>query len=248
MRLLLRLWNVIYGTATTLVLFFEKRNPEALLERERERFRSVVGEFNKGLVVHATLIERLKSSLVRSAKQSEQTELKVIALTSAGDRPSAGRHALELQALQSTIAADQERLTAAEHKYRALVDARDVAVTETRKRIEHLRQQIGDLKVNRAVADLENMAASMVGSINDPGDDLNRLSEMLGDENEKAKARVRVAAGRFEAEITPAGVAERDALAAKALEDYLAQQRKETTLALPDLSDTPEIVIPPKTH
>ena len=36
------------------------------------------------------------------------------------------------------------------------------------------------------------MAAAMVGGIADPGDGLNRLEELVGEENDKAKARARV--------------------------------------------------------
>jgi phage shock protein A len=235
MRLLQRIWNILYGATTNVVLFFEKRNPEALLTRERERFRSIVSDFNNGLVTHATLIERLKSSVAEHEKQISQTTSKINAVLRSGDRRAAGRNAINLQTLQATVSTDREKLQAAESKYQALVEARDDAVAETRKRIEHLRQQIGDLKVNRAVADLENMAAAMVGSINNPGEDLNRLTEMLNEENERALARVRVATGSREVESSADRRAENDSLAAQALEDYLAEGKSEP-LALPDFT------------
>ncbi len=55
--------NVVHGLLSSLVSIFERRNPEALLEREQERFRALIGQFNQGLVTHATLVERLKSAV-----------------------------------------------------------------------------------------------------------------------------------------------------------------------------------------
>ena len=72
------------------------------------------------------------------------------------------------------------------------------------------------------MADLNDMAASMVGSIGTPGDTLNRLQEMVGEEREKAMARARVASSNFSTTDLAAREAEQDILAAQALDEFLA--------------------------
>lgn len=248
MRLFVRTWNVVHGLLSRLVSIFERRNPEALLEREQERFRGLIGQFNQGLVTHATLAERLKSAVSANETKAAQTMTKVQALLRAGDSKAAGRHALELQQLEAALASDHEKLDEAEAKYRYLVQARDTAVSETKRRMEQLRWQIGDLKVNRAMADLENMAAAMVGGITDPGDGLNRLQEMVSEENDKAKASARVANANFTATDYAAREAEQDALAAQALDDVMSRGMRQPPLALPDFSDVPMPTVPLKRH
>jgi hypothetical protein len=77
----------------------------------------------------------------------------------------AARYALQLKEVGARLAEDRTQLTAAEGTYQQLVQTRDVAIDETRAKMEKLRWQIGDLKVNRAMADLQNMAATMVGNL-----------------------------------------------------------------------------------
>jgi phage shock protein A len=236
MRLFIRTWNVLQGIASRLVSIFERRNPESLLELEGEKFRKLVGQFNDGLVTHATLAERLKTQVTANEAKARQITSRIQALVRAGDNETAGRCALELKQLSALIAEDGQKLDAAEKKYHYLVQARDAAAAETRARFEQLRWKIGDLKVNRAMADLENMAAAMIGGITEPGDGINRLHEMVTEENDKAKARARVANANLATSDFATRECELDALAAQALQDFMSGEEQEVQLALPDLS------------
>ena len=248
MQIFFRIWKLVYGLSSQLVSVFERRNPEALLEREQEKFRTLVGQFNNGLVTHATLIERLKSAMAGNESKASLGSTKMQALLRAGDRKAAGRYALELQQLESALTSDRQKFAEAEAKYRYLEQARDTAVTETRSKIEQLRSQIGDLKVNRAMANLENMAASMVGGIADPGDGLNRLQDLVSEENDKAKGRARVANANFTATDFAAREREQEVLAEQALEEMLARAMPAEPLALPDFSEEPIPVSIKKHH
>jgi phage shock protein A len=239
MQLFMRSWNVLRGLFGRLVSNMERRHPEALLERERERFRASIAQFNEGLVMHATLSERLKSQIASGTARAKQIQDRLRATLRSGNETAAGRLALELKSVEQAIASDRSKFASAEAAYQQLLETRDAAVAETRSRLEELRFQIGDLKVNRAVADLETMAAAMVGRINDPGDGLNRLQEMVGEENEKARARRRVtsqAAGEDDVSIR---AAERRLLEAEALAEFKAGEPGGARLALPDFSDEP---------
>ncbi len=152
MRLLVRTWNVVHGLLSSLVSIFERRNPEALLEREQERFRALIGQFNQGLVTHATLVERLKSAVSVNERKTEQAMTKVRALARAGDSKAAGRHALEVQQFEAALGSDRKKLEEAEAKYRYLVQARDTPSAKPGRGWSNCAGQIGDLKVNRAMA------------------------------------------------------------------------------------------------
>ena len=170
------------------------------------------------------------------------------ALLKGGDRKAAGRYALQLQQLDSALTSDRQKFSEAEAKYHYLEQARDTAVIETRSKIEQLRSKIGDLKVNRAMADLENMAASMVGRIADPGDGLNRLQDLVTEENDKAKGRARVANANFTATDFAARESEQEVLAEQALDEMLARAMPAEPLALPDFSEEPIPVSIKKHH
>ena len=222
MRLMIRAWNVLHGLASKVVSVFERKNPGALLELEKENLRKLVGRFNEGLISHATLSERLKIQVFNGETKAIETTNRMQAFIKAGETKSAGRYALQLKEVAARLSEDRKQLVGAEETYQRLVQTRDAAVNETRAKIEKLRWQIGDLKVNRAVADLNDMAASMVGSIGTPGDTLNRLQEMVGEEREKAMARARVASSNFSVTDIVAREAEQDVLAAQALDEFLA--------------------------
>src|SRR5690606_39661758 len=53
--------NLFKGFLGLFIGGIERKNPEALLEVEKENLRKQIGEFNKGLATHAGLVERLMS-------------------------------------------------------------------------------------------------------------------------------------------------------------------------------------------
>ncbi len=245
MRLIIRTWNLLQGLASSFVSFFERRNPGALLELEKENLRKLIGRFNEGLVSHAALSERLMNQVYRGDAEQVELTAKIRALVKAGNDQVAARYALQLKQVTARLGEDRKQLEAAEETYQNLVRTRDISIAETRTKIEQVRRQIGDLKVKRAVADLENMAAAMVGDLGDAGDSFNRLKEMVGEEREKAASRARVAGGSIAASDLALKEAEQDALAGQALEEFLAGEADGdpgARLALPNLSKDPEPV------
>jgi DNA repair exonuclease SbcCD ATPase subunit len=222
MGLIIRIWNITRGLAGRLVSKFERRNPEALLELERENLRKVIGRFSDGLLSHATLVERLRQQVASGEGEVASATRRMQALIKAGETASAGRHALQLKEVTARLAESRQQFEAADATYLQLLQTRDTAIAEARAKIEQLRWQIGDLKVNRALADLQNMANAMLDSFHGPGDSLNRLQEMVTEEREKANARVRVATSGLPASRFAETEAEQRALEAEALDEYLA--------------------------
>lgn len=237
MSLIFRTWNITRGLAGIFISYFERRSPEALLDVEKENLRKLIGQFNEGLVSHAALSERLLMQVSRGEEQAAGLAAKTTALVKAGQKDAAARYALQLKEVSSRLAEDRKQLETAEETYRRLVRTRETAVAEARDKIEQVRRQIGDLKVKRALADLESMASMMIGGLGSSGDSLNRLQEMVDEERQKAAARVRVAGARIEPADLLAREAEQDALAKSALEEFLHEEASggvSPQLAIPD--------------
>jgi phage shock protein A len=236
MSILTRSFNVVRGLIGNVVLWFERRNPDALLENEKENLRRLMAQFNTGLVQHAAVAERLGSQIARGERQVETLTYRVNALLGSGERAAAAREALALKEAKAQLAEDRRQQDEAEATFKSLVARRDTAVAETRARIEQVRRQIGDLKVKRAIADLEGMAQAMVGDLDAGGASLNRLEEMVTEERDKATARARVAQSTAGALSPVASDAVRNAMADAALAEFLGPDQA----ALADLRSQTE--------
>lgn len=219
-----RIANLFKGFIGLFIGGLEKKNPEALLEVEKENLRKQIGQFNQGLAAHAGLVERLISQVKKL--QTEETELraKTRALIQAGQRELAAEMALRFKAAEQEHAALTTQMTDAEARYKELIRARDVAVKAARDKIESLRRNIDDMKVHKAMAELNEMAAGMVTTIGGSGDTLNRLQEMVEDERSKAAGRARVAKDSVDMSGTVMKEAEQKAMADLALADFAAAE------------------------
>lgn len=236
MSLIFRSLALARGLGSTFLGWFERRNPEVLLDNERENLRKLIGQFNSGLVAHAAVWERLITQVSRAETEAADLGVRINAYLKAGDRTTAAKWALELKQVNARLELDRRQMASSEQTYNQLIQRRDAAVAETRDKIETVRRQIGDLKVKRAVADLEGMANAMIGSLGSHGDSLARLQEMVGEERETASARARVANGAFDPELDRARDNLREVLAEDALAAFLAEQAPATLKALPDFS------------
>jgi phage shock protein A len=241
MSILTRSYNVVRGFLGSVVLWFERRNPEALLENEKENLRRLMAQFNAGLVQHAAITERLGSQINRGERLVETLTYRVNALLGSGEREAAGREALALKDAKAQLAEDRRQQAEAEANFSSLVARRDAAVAETRARIERVRRQIGDLKVKRAIADLEGMAQAMVSDLDAGGASLSRLEEMVVEERDKASARARVAQSAAGVLPVAASDAVRGAMAEAALAEFLDSEPR----ALPDLRGQQETLPDP---
>jgi len=219
-----RIANLIKGFLGLFIGGLEKKNPEALLEVEKENLRKQISEFNAGLAAHAGLVERLMGQVKKLNNEENELKAKTKALLQAGQREAAGEMALRYKNTDQQHAELNAQLESAETRYKELVRARDVAVKAARDKIESLRRGIDDMKVQKAMAELNEMAAGMVGSLGGSGDTLNRLEEMVEEERSKAAGRARVAGDSVDMSGTVLKEAEQKALADMALADFAASE------------------------
>ena len=232
-----RLGNLIKGFFSLFISGAERRNPEALLELEKENLREQIARYNQGLATHAGLCERLMAQVRRLESDDRELHAKTTAHLQAGVRDAAAQYALRLQTVQRELAENRTQLVAAESTYKDLTKARDVAVQQARAKIEALKQGIDDLKVKKAMAELTEMASGMVSSIGSSGETLDRLHNMVEEERQKAAGRARVARDGMEMGQVELKEAENKALGEQALAEFAAREGIALPAAPPKVAD-----------
>ncbi len=234
-----RITNLFKGFLGLFIGGIEKRNPEALLDVEKENLRKQIAEFNKGLATNAGLVEKLISETKKLDKQENELRAKTSAHLKAGNRQLAGELAVKLQTVDKEHDEMLVQLESAEARYKELIQARDVSVKTAKKKIEELTRNIDDMKVQKAMAEMNEMASGMVTSIGGSGDTLNRLEEMVSDERNRAAGRARVARDSMDMSDINMQAAEQDALAEMALADFAAAEGIELETTDKIITDTP---------
>ncbi len=218
-----RIGNLIRGFFSSFISGVERKNPEALLEVEKENLRKQISEYNQGLASHAALCERLMTQSKKEGNEITELTAKATAHLKSGNRKLAGDYALRLQKTKQDHASTVEQLEDAEKTYEELKKARDISVAAAKEKIESLKRDIDETKIAKATAELNEMAAGMINEIGGAGDTLNRLEEMVTEEREKARGRARVARDAMDTTELAEMEAERDAMEELALAEFAAE-------------------------
>lgn len=218
-----RIANLFRGFLSLFISGLEKSNPEALLEAEKENLRKQIAQYNQGLASHAGMAERLMSQVKRLEKEEQQLKAKATAHLKAGNREAAGQYALRLQSVRQQLEENRIQLEQAEETYENLVKARDVSIQQAQAKIHELKHALDDLKIQRATAELSEMASGMISEIGSSGDTLSRLHEMVEEERTRAAGRARVARDSLTFSEVDLKEAEQGALADQALAEFAAE-------------------------
>ena len=219
-----RLANVIRGFFGLFISGIERKNPEALLEVEKENLREQIANSNKGLAAHAGLAERLMTQVRKLETEERDLRAKATANLRAGNRDAAGNYALRLQTVQRELIENRTQLESAEATYKELIRARDVSIKAAQAKIEALKSSLNDLKIKKATAELTEMASGMITSIGGSGDTLDRLHKMVEEEREQAAGRARIARDSLNTSDVLVKEEEQKALTEMALADFAAKE------------------------
>ena len=219
-----RLANLFRGFLGLFVSGMERRNPEALLEVEKENLRKQIANYNQGLAAHAGLSERLMTQVRKLEAEERELRAKTAANLRANNREAAGNYALRLQTVQRELAENRAQLEQAETTYKELIQARDVSIKAAQAKLQALKSSLDDLKIKKATAELTEMASGMITSIGGSGDTLDRLHKMVEEEREVAAGRARVARDSLSTSDFTMQEAEQRALADQALADFAAKE------------------------
>ena len=219
-----RLTNLIRGFFGLFISGLEKKNPQALLELEKENLRKHIAKYNQGLAGHAGLCERLIGQVRRLERETEDLRAKTAANLRAGNKDLAGQLALRYQAGKKELDENRAQLSDAETTYQELLRAREAAVTAARSKIEEITRGLREVQIKQATAELNEMAAGLVAEMGGSGETLNRLHEMVEEQREQAAGRARVARDSMDLTNVKAMESEQKALQDMALADFAAAE------------------------
>ena len=219
-----RLMTLIKGFFSMFLSGVEKNNPEAVLEAEKENLRAQIAKYNQGLASHAGLCERLKSTIKNLEAEEQDLRAKASANLRAGNNEVAGQYALRLQTVTGQLAENRQELETAEKTYDELLKSRDVAISAAKAKLDALKRTIDDMKVKKAMAEMNEMASGMITTIGSSGDSLDRLTEEVNEERDKAAGRARVAHDSMDLSGIKMQETEQKALADQALADFAAKE------------------------
>jgi phage shock protein A len=235
-----RIWNLIKGMLGLAVTNAEASNPGALLELEKENLRKQIAQYNQGLASHAALVERLISQVEREEKRERDLKAKATAHIKAGNNEPASRYALSLQEIRTELKDNRAQLVDAEKTYKELTKARDVTIQEAKRKIESLRFGIQDMKIQKATAELSEMATGMISELGGSGETLDRLEGIVQDQREQAAGRARVARDSVDMSEVKLKESEENALADMALADLASELGVTLDEKAPEISEAPE--------
>ncbi len=219
-----RIANLFRGFLSLFISGLEKRNPEALVEVEKENLRKQIAKYNEGLAAHAGLAERLMTQVKKLETEERDLHAKITANLKAGNQEVAGQYALRLQSVRQQLEENRGQMQEAETSYKNLVAARDQAVSSAKAKLEAVKASINDMKMKQAMAELNEMASGMISSIGGSGDTLNRLHEMVEDERQQAAGRARVAKDSMNPGEIQIKEEEQKALANAALQEFMVDE------------------------
>ena len=218
-----RIANFFRGMLGLAINDLEMSKPEALLEVEKENLRKQIGRYNQGLAAHAALVEKLMGQIKRQEKEEKELLTKAAAHLKAGNQDVAGQYAIKLKNLREELGENRSQLEASEGTYKELTRARDVSIAEARKKIEELKLGIKDMEIQKATAELNEMASGLVTELGGAGETLSRLEEMVNEEREKAAGRSRVARDSMNMDDIKIKETEQKAMQDMALADLAAE-------------------------
>jgi phage shock protein A len=219
-----RIGNLLRGFLSLVISGFERHNPEALLELEKEHLRTQIARYNQGLVSHAAFCENLMAQVKKLEADDRDLQARTSANLRAGNRDAASQYALRLQTVTRELEANRIQLGQAETTYKELIRARDVSIKAAQTKIEYLKANLNDLKIKKATAELAEMASGMISQIGGSGDTLDRLQNMVEEERRIVAGRARVARDSLNTGDIVVKEAEQKALADQALADFAAKE------------------------
>ncbi len=223
-----RIANLLKAFVNLFITGLERKNPEALLELEKENLRKNIVKYNEGLAMHAGMAEKLMATVKKQENEQQELKTRIMANVQAGNQALAGQYALKLKTLEQQLEENRKQMTIAEQTYRNLITSRDQAINAAKAKIEAIKTSLDNVKMQKAMAEMHEMASGVTSSIGSSTDTLNRLHEMVEEERYKAAGKARLAQDTLQDSMAFEGIqvqqAEQDALANAALSEFLNKE------------------------
>jgi phage shock protein A len=186
-----KLWKAIAAQFNKLVNAIRGYDPIAEMQYEYDRSVEQIKEGREGLAQYRALVERVTRQVNDQTKRISVLEAKIKAYLNTGDRDAAGRVALDLKRAKEDQAENNKQLAIHEQAYQNNLTKIQHAV----KKLDEVKHRISkydaELKMSRAEAEMAALANQFHFDVTT---DFGQAEQMIQDQIDKNRARVRVAA------------------------------------------------------
>jgi phage shock protein A len=186
-----KIWKAISAQFNKLANAIRGYDPIAEMQLEYDLSIKQIKEGREGLAQYRALVERVSRQVEDHRKRVSLLEAKVKAYLNAGDRESAGKFALDLKRAKDDLAENEKQLGIHEQAYQNNL----LKIQHAVKKLDDVKQRISqydaDLKMSRAEAEMAALANQFNFNVTT---DFGQAEQMLQDQIDKNRARVRVAA------------------------------------------------------
>jgi phage shock protein A len=186
-----KIWQAIQAQLNKLGNAIRGYDPIAEMQYEYDRSVEQIKEGREGLAQYRALVERVSRQVDQSRKHVSLLEAKVKAYLNAGDRDTAGKFALELKRAKDDAVENEKQLALHEQSYQNNL----LKIQNAIKKLETVKSKISkydaELKMSRAEAEMSALATQFHFNVTT---DFGQAEQILQDQIDKNRARVRVAA------------------------------------------------------
>ena len=186
-----KIWKAIAAQFNKLANAIRGYDPIAEMQYEYDRSVEQIREGREGLAQYRALVERVLRQVDGQRKQVALLEAKIKAYLNAGDRDTAGRFALDLKRAKDDLAENEKQLAMHEQAYQNNL----LKIQHAVKKLDEVKHKIGkydaDLKMSRAEAEMAQLATQFHFDVTT---DFGQAEQILQDQIDRNRARVRVAA------------------------------------------------------
>jgi phage shock protein A len=230
-----KLWKAIAAQFNKLANAIRGYDPIAEMQYEYDRSIEQIKEGREGLAQYRALVERVSRQVEDARKRTALLEAKIKAYLNAGDRETAGRFALDLKRAKDDFAENEKQLALHETAYQNNL----LKIQRAVKKLDDVKHKISqydaELKMSRAESEMAALANQFHFDVTT---DFGQAEQMIQDQIDKNRARVRVAA-----DMSGEGVEEikREVAVEKAMaDDALREFEVSQGMVTPETSKVPQ--------
>lgn len=186
-----KMWRAFKAQMNKVANFVWKADPIAQLQYEYDSAVAQLKEGRLGLEQYRALVERLTRQVAGNRARVEILENKTKAYLQAGDRETAGKFVLELQAARKDLSENEEQLRMHEEAYNNNLEKVKAASEKIARLRERIQKYDADLKMSKAEAEMARLAQSFNMDVTT---DFGEIEQVIQDKISLNKAKARVAA------------------------------------------------------
>jgi phage shock protein A len=186
-----KIWNSITAQLNKLANAIRGYDPVAEMQQEYDRSIGQIKEGREGLAQYRALVERVQRQVDTNRKHVSLLEAKIKAYLNSGERETASKFALELKRAKDDLTENERQLALHETAYQNNL----IKIQHAVKKLDDVKQKIhkydAELKMSRAEAEMAQLANQFHFDVTT---DFGQAEQILQDQIDKNRARVRVAA------------------------------------------------------